>query len=767
MAIEYGEGWQLVSNRQFEEFVRQYPRPLSADPPFSKTSRFRSLPRSDAWPVTGIRWRAGVNAVGHERHRFALQVCARSAMIRIRGKRLGNAIMKKAVENGKAIALARMDTSPIQTSLFEEDYLLRELGAVAHIPQAALTELVANAWDAGASRVDLVLPDEIGGLLTVTDDGHGMTPDQFKRRWMTLRYDRLKHQGPNVEFPKGRTTRPRKAYGRNGVGRHGLLCFADEYEVETWRDGAMGRFTVGTDAGPSPFVLRAEHLGRRKGTGTRLSVRVSRKVPNSDEILTVLAARFVHDPEFTIQVNGRSLAFHEIEGKVSESLIQIDAAHSATVIVIDSTRLSHSAVHQGIGFWVQRRLVGTPSWSLGQIAHFDGRTRFARRYNVVVDTQGFEAEVEPDWTAFRATDTITLLYKSTAEQVNRVAQDLAAEIVDESSTDALMQNRGELATLGKGARQEVAEFTKAIAQAHPTIAPEFLSAAVEAVINLEKSKSGAALLQKLSALRPDDVDGLDKLLEEWTVKDALRVLDEIDSRLSVVETIARLAGDPNTEELHTLHPLVLRSRWLFGPEFESQEYCSNATLKTIARELFETDNAQFINEKHRPDVVVLPDKTTCQLTGIESFDPSDPTLVRMQYVLLIELKKGGFELTRKEVSQADGYVQDIAASGAISGAPYICAWVVGERIAPGVAREKLLQNEAGASYGRVRATTFGTLVDTANWRLLKLRDILSPRYANAPTDRLLSRVFSAADQRELELPRTMDAGVVTKRAVSS
>lgn len=179
--------------------------------------------------------------------------------------------MRRSVKTRAARAKVQTATSPIQASLFEEDYLLRELGPVAHVPQAALTELVANAWDAGASRVDLILPDEIGGTLTVTDDGHGMTPEQFKRRWMTLRYDRLRHQGPNVEFPKGRATHPRRAYGRNGVGRHGLLCFANEYEVVTWRDGVLATFTVGTDAGPSPFVLRAEQLGKRKDSGTRLS----------------------------------------------------------------------------------------------------------------------------------------------------------------------------------------------------------------------------------------------------------------------------------------------------------------------------------------------------------------------------------------------------------------------------------------------------------------------------------------------------------------
>lgn len=638
-----------------------------------------------------------------------------------------------------------MPDQPLQNSLFEDDYLLRELGQVAHVPQIALTELVANAWDAGATRVNLILPSEIGGRLTVTDNGHGMTPSQFKKRWMTLRYDRLKHQGANVEFPAGQTARPRRAYGRNGVGRHGLLCFADTYDVETWRDGVLATFVVSTDSGPSPFVLRSETLGQREGSGTQLSVQVMRKLPDADEILTVLAARFVHDPEFEIRVNGVQRSFSEIEGRVSEEVLDLGAGRTAKVIVIDSTRLNHSSVHQGIAFWVQRRLVGSPSWSIGQIASFDGRTRFARRYKVIVDTEGFEpgVDVSEDWTEFRATDAVRDLYRATAEHIGKVAQVLATEIVEAVSEDALVQNRTELASLGQGARLEVAEFTKIVAQAHPTISPDFLATAVKAVIHLEKTKSGAALLQKLSSLPPDDITGLDRLLTEWTVKDALRVLDEIDSRIGVIETIRRLADDPETDELHTLHPLILRSRWLFGPEFESQEYCSNVTLQTVARELFKSTEAQFINERHRPDIVVLPDKTTWQMTGIESFDPVDTTLTRMQHVLVIELKKGGFELTRKEINQADGYVQDIAASGALSGSPFICAWVVGQKIAAGVERDKQLGNPA---YGRIRAATFGSLVDTANARLLKLRTVLADRYGGSSTDALLTRVLSQPNQ---------------------
>src|ERR1019366_5075653 len=143
----------------------------------------------------------------------------------------------------------------IQGSLFEEDYLLRTLGMLAHSPDTALTELVANAWDAGAALVEIVIPDGNGQLMSVKDDGSGMTPEQFRQRWMTLGYDRVKHQGPSADFPSDRIDWSRRAFGRNGVGRHGLLCFADEYQVETVRDGQGGEFLVRTSEGKEPFVL--------------------------------------------------------------------------------------------------------------------------------------------------------------------------------------------------------------------------------------------------------------------------------------------------------------------------------------------------------------------------------------------------------------------------------------------------------------------------------------------------------------------------------
>jgi hypothetical protein len=70
MAIECGKGWRLVSNREFEEFLRRYPRPLTADPPLSKKARFRRFldptlgpgPASQVATVHSVH-RSTVNAV--------------------------------------------------------------------------------------------------------------------------------------------------------------------------------------------------------------------------------------------------------------------------------------------------------------------------------------------------------------------------------------------------------------------------------------------------------------------------------------------------------------------------------------------------------------------------------------------------------------------------------------------------------------------------------------------------------------------------------
>ena len=156
-------------------------------------------------------------------------------------------------------------------SLFEDDYITRSLGSIVNQPDVALTELVANAWDAGASHVKIFIPNEHNQPLIVEDDGVGLTEDEFQNQWMKLRYDRLKHQSRNVVFPEG-VTGKRTAFGRNGVGRHGLFCFADEYKVITTKEGKQFTFVVKANVEQNPIAVTHKEEEASDGHGTRLDV---------------------------------------------------------------------------------------------------------------------------------------------------------------------------------------------------------------------------------------------------------------------------------------------------------------------------------------------------------------------------------------------------------------------------------------------------------------------------------------------------------------
>ena len=91
-------------------------------------------------------------------------------------------------------------------------------------------------------------------MLYIEDDGVGMTEEEFQNHWMKLRYNRLKYQGKNVVFPEG-VTGKRTAFGRNGVGRHGLFCFADEYKAITEKNGKKLAFTVKANIDHNPIAV--------------------------------------------------------------------------------------------------------------------------------------------------------------------------------------------------------------------------------------------------------------------------------------------------------------------------------------------------------------------------------------------------------------------------------------------------------------------------------------------------------------------------------
>jgi signal transduction histidine kinase len=102
--------------------------------------------------------------------------------------------------------------------------LLRELGArLVGKPHIALAELIKNSYDADAS---VVLINFSGSEITVTDDGHGMTSEEFQSRWMRIGSTHKEQEGVSRSLHRPLT-------GSKGVGRLAVQLLANKLELRS------------------------------------------------------------------------------------------------------------------------------------------------------------------------------------------------------------------------------------------------------------------------------------------------------------------------------------------------------------------------------------------------------------------------------------------------------------------------------------------------------------------------------------------------------
>jgi hypothetical protein len=152
-----------------------------------------------------------------------------------------------------------------------------------------------------------------------------------------LSYERLKEQGASVEFPPGVTKCQRTAFGRNGKGRHAAFCFSDKYSVETSKDGRRLVVEVSlTDGGEAPFRCQTKEDSEVRGLspGTTVSADLIRgKLPEA-EILEVIGSRFIVDPSFAIQLNGRAVELFDLQTLVTNNYAENGEAFGYRKVLI-------------------------------------------------------------------------------------------------------------------------------------------------------------------------------------------------------------------------------------------------------------------------------------------------------------------------------------------------------------------------------------------------------------------------------------------------
>lgn len=95
----------------------------------------------------------------------------------------------------------------------------------------AVAELVANAYDADATEVRIVLDAE--GSIAVRDDGHGMSRDEVATKYLHI--GRNRRQADSTSMTESRT---RRVSGKKGLGKLALFGIGKTVEMSTTRAGS-------------------------------------------------------------------------------------------------------------------------------------------------------------------------------------------------------------------------------------------------------------------------------------------------------------------------------------------------------------------------------------------------------------------------------------------------------------------------------------------------------------------------------------------------
>jgi hypothetical protein len=449
-----------------------------------------------------------------------------------------------------------------------------------------------------------------------------------------------------------------------------------KYFVETWCNEDFSKFEVKKTYGNLPFDILPVDFGSREGHGTKIYCDVVRNHIPVDDVMELLGSKFITDPDFNIYLNEHKIGLFDLEDAVIEEFSIEGEDEAIKIIRIESEHAGRLSRHHGVAWWVNKRLVGEHSWKGFEGAYLDGRKSEAKRFTFIIEANMMANEVLADWTGFRDTRRANLIKALVNEYILRSIQEVMQDARKATKKDIIGKHKDSIKRLSPLSKYQMGQFIDNIQMRCPTMSPKDLENTIEILAKMEMNMTGYDLLQQLAQLSTDDLDGLVSILDEWSISEAKIVLDELLKRLKIIEHMEALVDDPNTDELHELQPLFEKGLWIFGPEYESREYMANKSLARVVREML--GGGKVETPLKRPDFVMLEDSSL----GFYSRDSYGETgeVNGLAKVLIIELKRGGFNITKKEWRQADDYTQEIKKSGKVDRITKLVCYVLGSTI---------------------------------------------------------------------------------------
>ena len=461
-------------------------------------------------------------------------------------------------------------------------------------------ELVANGWDANATKVEITIPetpiDEQKSEIVISDDGAGMSDGEVRDKYLIIGRDRREKERSDETPPPLK----RKIMGRKGIGKFSAFGIAKEIVVESVKDAEVSHFRMNYDELLEKEKERVIEFPWLPPTGTvrkgtKVTLKYITKFKNRrisiDIIRRGLARRFavIGQQKFEVVINGspispedrdlKCLLEKDMNGKPylweydnEEIVPETGWMVSGWIGALNRTTPLLDGVDRGIVLMARGKLVQEP---------FDFNTivgqQFALSYLIGELNVEFVDEVEDTIGTTRNslvwdTDANIALMKWGQKEVNRIAREWARkrredneqQLANNVSYRRFQEQAGEIDN-----RRALSLADRLVRQAinkNPTADANQLEPLIQMCLDFLEFDTFWEIAENIETTEFRDVETLTRLFKEWEIVEAKEMARVTNGRIKTIEKLQKLI-ETNALEVPTLHDFLKEFPWVIDPRW--------------------------------------------------------------------------------------------------------------------------------------------------------------------------------------------------------
>lgn len=546
-------------------------------------------------------------------------------------------------------------------------YTIKHLGLQMYstLPPV-IGELVANAWDANATKIEITIPetpiDEHTSEIVIADDGMGMSDEDIRKKYLIAGRDRREKEGSD------RTPAPleRKIMGRKGIGKFSAFGIAKEIEIESICKGERSRFVMDYDKMLDSADRRQAEFAPLPSTGnvtvgTTITLRRITKFKTRSislkQLRRRLARRFAvvgEDSNFDIIINKSRISIEErdlqhlldkdADGKrylwsFEDEEIKPDTGWivSGWIGALDRTTPTRDGVDRGISIMARGKLVQEPFLFNAVVGQ-----QYALSYLVGELHAEFVDELEDTIGTNRNalvwdTEANTCLMEWGKKQVEKIARVWASKRSEDNErrfqqSDMYRTFRERASgSSNKRALSLADKLVRQVISKNPTAGVQEIEPVIQTSLDFLEFNEFWDIARDVADSDLKDVDTLFKLFREWQIVEAKEMSRVTEGRIATIQKLQNLI-EKDALEVPTLHNFLKDFPWVIDPRWTLVD--DEVRYSDILRREF-TEPQDMPEIDRRIDFLCVHDGTD---------------------LAVVEIKRPGKKASTKELDQIEEYV---------------------------------------------------------------------------------------------------------------